>query len=96
MMPIEFVLFSIIVLHGPDGREIDVNPAEITSLREARADDDDDRSFTKGVRCMINLTDGKFVTVAETCEQTRMTISAEIKRLQELVEREFKDKGFDP
>jgi hypothetical protein len=90
------VLFSIIALHGADGREVDVNPAEITSLREARSDDPGERHFVSGAHCLINLTDGKFVAVAETCAQTRVLISDEVKRLQEIVSREYKDKGFEP
>jgi hypothetical protein len=78
------VVFSIIALHAPDGREIAVNPAEITSLREARPDDTDDRYFAKGVRCQINLTDGKYVAVIEECAVVRGFISSEIKRLQQI------------
>jgi hypothetical protein len=44
--------------------------AEITSLRSARNRDADDRYF-KDVECMINLTDGKYVTVTESCAIVR-------------------------
>jgi hypothetical protein len=64
----------LIVLHTLDGREIDVNPDQITSMREAREDSADDKAFTKGVRCMINTTDGKFVSVVEDCATVRRLI----------------------
>ena len=57
----------LIVLHGPSGNEIRVNPNEVTSLRAA-SPDDAQKHFTEGVRCMVSLTDGKYATVVEPCE----------------------------
>lgn len=68
------VVLHMIVLHTVDGREIDVNAAQITHMREAHDDNADDKYFTKGVRCMLNLADSKYVTVAETCEAVRKLI----------------------
>jgi hypothetical protein len=65
---------GLIVLHTVDGREIDINPSLVTSMREAQADDADNKAFTGGVRCMVSLADGKFVTVVETCEAVRHKI----------------------
>ncbi len=67
-------LALLIVLHTLDGREIDVSPAQITSMREAKPDSADDRAFTSGVRCMINTSDGKFISVIETCALVRQKI----------------------
>jgi hypothetical protein len=61
----------MIVLHTLDGREIDINPAQVTHMREAQPDEAENKAFTGGVRCMINLTDGKFVTVVEECAVVR-------------------------
>jgi uncharacterized protein YlzI (FlbEa/FlbD family) len=61
----------MIVLHTIDGREIAINPALVTSMQEARPNNADDKAFVGGLRCMVNLTDGKFVTVVETCEAVR-------------------------
>jgi hypothetical protein len=77
------VLFELMVLHNPDGREIDINPAEITSLREAKPDNASDKEFAPGVRCMINLSDGKYVAVIETCQDIRAILADDIKRAQE-------------
>ncbi|MCP3475098.1 hypothetical protein NLM33_32770 [Bradyrhizobium sp. CCGUVB1N3] len=62
---------ALVVLHTVDGREIIVNPAQITTMREAHDADDPNRAFTEQVRCMINTADGKFVTVVEECEAIR-------------------------
>jgi hypothetical protein len=65
------LVLTLIVLHGADQREIDVNPTEITSLREGS----DSQHFTKGLRCLVNLSDGKFVAVLESCAAIRMMIA---------------------
>jgi hypothetical protein len=67
-------LALLIVLHTLDGREIDVVASQITSMREAKSDSADNKDFTKGVRCMINTSDGKFVSVMETCATVRQRI----------------------
>ena len=68
------IVLHLIVLHTLDGREIDVTPALITSMREAKADGADGKAFTSGVRCMINTADGKFISVIETCALVRQKI----------------------
>ena len=65
------IVLHLIVLHTVDGREIVLNPAQVTSMREAHEANDPDRAFTKDVRCMVNLADGKFVTVIEECDEVR-------------------------
>jgi len=61
----------LLLLHTVDGREIDVNPTQITSMREAHEADDPSRAFTGKVRCMVNTSDGKYVTVIEECAAIR-------------------------
>jgi hypothetical protein len=70
------LLTVLVVLHTLDGREIDINPAQVTSMREARDDNADNKAFTDGVRCMINTTDGKFVTVIEECRAVRRKLES--------------------
>ena len=74
-----YATIVLIVLHAPDGREVDVNPDEITSLQGKTATDDDDRDkkhrvFAPGANCVINLSDGKFAAVQEECETVREMI----------------------
>lgn len=60
----------LVTLHGVNGHEIFVNPREVTSMHAA-IPGKPNKTFTEGVRCMISTTDGKFVTVIETCEAVR-------------------------
>lgn len=66
------ILGVLIVLHSPAGVAMDLNTQEITAMRNPEPSN---KNFTPTARCMINLTDGKFVTVRETCD--------EVKRLME-------------
>ena len=52
-------------LTGPDGQLIYVNPEQVVSIREPR--DPERRHFAKDVHCLLNMTDGKFITVTEEC-----------------------------
>lgn len=56
----------LILLHGPDGREIRINPQQVTSMRAASGDHNE--LLTDSVRCMVSLADGKYVSVVEPCE----------------------------
>ena len=62
----------LIVLTGPDGQHIELNPKEIVSIREPRTTED---HFPKGARCLINTTDGKIVVVTNTCEAVHEMIA---------------------
>jgi hypothetical protein len=69
-------LLVMIILHSATGTEIDLNSHAITNLRNPEPGNG---NFTAGVRCMINMVDGKFVTVIETCEQVRRIMEGEHK-----------------
>ena len=56
----------MIVLHSAGGMAIDVNTETITHLRNPEPSNP---AFTKDVKCMINMVDGKFVTVIESCRE---------------------------
>ena len=59
----------LIILHTVDGRPIAINPQQITHLGGPKASAG--QHFVKGVNCQVNFTDGKFVTVIETCDEIR-------------------------
>jgi hypothetical protein len=66
------IAVHFLIVHSPDGREIDINPAGITSLRERREGDyATERVFSKNVKCWVGTSDGKFVTTIETCAEIR-------------------------
>lgn len=66
----------LIVLHSLDGFEIIINPEQVVILRPSSeaAKGTPNQLIVTGVRCIVGLSDGKFVSVIETCEQVRVLI----------------------
>jgi hypothetical protein len=62
MGPLALVL---IMLTGPGGQVVKINPDEVVSLRSPRSTDHMPRS----VHCMVFTTDTKFIGVEETCAE---------------------------
>ena len=63
---------ELVVLHMVDGRIVQVNPAQITQL--INAGEHGNTTLVDTVKCVVRLTDGNFVSVAETCEQVQQAI----------------------
>jgi len=63
------IMLVLIILHSGSGTPLELNPALVTNLRNPEPSNSG--LFAKGVRCQINMTDGKFVTVKETCAEVR-------------------------
>jgi hypothetical protein len=63
------VAARLVLLHAPDGADVVINPDEVVSMRSPRAEPtaEKDKLFSENVRCMINTTDGKYITVRESC-----------------------------
>lgn len=61
---------EFIEVHGPDGQVAFVNTSEISTLRAPVADDIV-RHFPKDTHCVIVTTNGKFLSVTETCGELR-------------------------
>lgn len=61
------IVFRLILLHGPGNQQIWVNPETITSVRVPLDKD----HLANGVRCVVNMGDGKFATVLEDCETVK-------------------------
>ena len=57
----------LLLLHAPDGQEYRIAPDQVTSLHAPRPDGG--KHFVATVHCLVNLTDGKFVSVVETCPE---------------------------
>jgi len=55
-----------IIVHAPNGDEIGLNASEISSLREPR---DAEGHWHKDVNCVIVMTNGRFISTAETCKR---------------------------
>jgi uncharacterized protein YlzI (FlbEa/FlbD family) len=72
MDPVILAALYLIRLHDPNGNEVDINPREITVMREKQQG----QHLTAEAECAISLSDGKFVSVRETCDQVRQKIDA--------------------
>ena len=68
MTPIE-IATALVILHAPGGKEVQINPDMVTSLR--RGEKDGSQHMTEEAHCFVNLADGKFVAVVEDCNEVR-------------------------
>jgi uncharacterized protein YlzI (FlbEa/FlbD family) len=64
------MLTTLILLHSVSGIAIEVNPKHITHLRNP----DTSNLFVEGAKCLVNMADGKYITVKETCTEVRRLI----------------------
>jgi hypothetical protein len=58
---------ELLLLHTLDGRAVYVSPLHIVSVGEARIEG----KLSRDVNCVVNLVDGKFITVIESCTQIK-------------------------
>jgi hypothetical protein len=61
---------ALVLLHAPDGHGILINPDSVTSMHAAIAGQKN-KNISEQVRCLVNTSDGKFVSVIETCDRVR-------------------------
>lgn len=73
MGAIEVAASVLVLLHAPDGRAILINPAAVTSMHAA-IEGKTNEHVTEEVRCIINTSDGKFVSVIEGCDRVHELI----------------------
>jgi hypothetical protein len=58
---------ALIGLHRPDGEQVSVNPRSVVTITPAR----DHGHFAPSVHCVVHLSDHKFLSVRETCDEVR-------------------------
>jgi hypothetical protein len=63
-----FLAATLFLVNTLDGRVVYINPEQVVSL----APTTNDEMFAKGVRCVIGLSDGKFVSAREDCANIQM------------------------
>ena len=51
-----------------DGRKVFVNPSQIASISEAREAGDPNKQYTDRVHSVLTLSNGKMITVEESCD----------------------------
>lgn len=57
----------LLLLHGPDGREILLNSDQVVSLNSG-VPGKPNTAISDKIRCVINTSDGKFISVVEHCD----------------------------
>jgi hypothetical protein len=62
------VTVQLVILHVPDGHEVAVNPAHISTLREAGHSP---RLLALGIHCVVGLSSAKFIAVTESCRDVQ-------------------------
>jgi hypothetical protein len=78
MTDIAHVALLLVALTGPTGQRIDVNPAEVTSVRDPT--DVGKTYVARGVHCMLGITNGRFIAVRETCDAVRRRLHGTMSR----------------
>ena len=67
--------YKLLVLHGAGGHEIDINPNEISSVRDPF--NLSEGHVAKDIRCLLFMTNGKVIGVTEDCHTVKMMIEME-------------------
>jgi hypothetical protein len=65
------VLVAILLaqLTGPGGQRIDINTADVTSVRDIHGEIEG--HYAKGTSCIVVMSNGKFIAVREDCDTVR-------------------------
>jgi hypothetical protein len=67
MTLVQFLALVFVELHGPTGQVLEINPAEVSSLRQPLDAALGHRHWTAGTKCIVVMTNGGVVAVAEDC-----------------------------
>ena len=63
-------LFQYITLHTLDGRDVHLNTKQIVGIGAPK----DELLFAGRAKCIVHMTDGKFVSVAEDCTDIKVRV----------------------
>lgn len=61
---------ALVILTGPGGQNIEINPNSVVSIREPRSAE----HFAPDVKCLIHMVDGKVITVVDTCDSVSLKL----------------------
>jgi len=67
------IALHLVLLTGPGGQPILVNPDTIVSIRSRR----DTEHFHADIKCLLHMADGKVITVVEDCDTVREKLEGE-------------------
>jgi hypothetical protein len=76
MIIAQLLALLLVTLTGPEGQHIELNPNVIVTIREPRGD----THFHKEIKCVIHTSDGKFLSVQETCARVHELIDEALER----------------
>jgi hypothetical protein len=75
MSPILLAYLILIVLHNVDGEEISINVEQIVVLKHTKESTGGTNALIAGGhKCVVGLTNGKFIGVVEDCGTVRQAI----------------------
>jgi len=60
-------------LQGPGGQVILINPEQVINIRRPRGIEQG--HFAAGTQCLVFTTDGKYISLQESCERVRLKLS---------------------
>jgi hypothetical protein len=76
---IALIAFNFIVLTDLEGKEVALSVSQIVSITRGK-DGEANKLLTDKAKCIIGLTDGKFLTTATECDDVlRMIVNSEDK-----------------
>jgi uncharacterized protein YlzI (FlbEa/FlbD family) len=70
-----FVALHLVLLHTVDGRATLVNPDQVASI-SAHVEGEKNKVLVETVQCVIGLTNGKFISVIEPCNEVQQKLEA--------------------
>jgi hypothetical protein len=73
MFQLQLAAVLFIIIHAPDGQEVQLNVSEISSIRRPGGSDG---HFAKGSKCILTMSNGKFYLSMETCGEVVKMIAA--------------------
>jgi len=65
---------ALVMLHRVGGGEVLINPDQVTSVHARTGGADKNRHLTNEAHCALWLTDGKLVSVVETCDRVKQLL----------------------
>jgi hypothetical protein len=60
----ELIVVLFIIVHAPDGQEVQLNVAEVSSIRRPGGSEG---HFAKNSKCILTMSNGKFYLTTESC-----------------------------
>ena len=73
------VLVALVILHRVDGGEVLVAPDHITSMHSKALGAARDKLITGDARCIIWLSDGKQLSVLESCDRVKQLMNESVR-----------------